>query len=263
MPLVELRFASYGVHILVQAPTEWLPQVTGALPPGWRGSTRATPQRVYQFSGEAPGQYTLCGDGTELARSPDLGHTLKAFESDSRLFIAEQTRTRVFLHAGVVGWRGRAILIPGRTYSGKTTLTAALVRAGATYFSDEYAVLDARGWVHPYPKPLSMRDAVTGVQTDLPVESLGGSAAKKPLPVGLVLACTYEAGAVWRPRTLTPAQGLLALADNAIAIRRSPRRVLRTLREVMVSAATVRGQRGNVEAVVDYLASEIAKVERI
>ena len=43
----------------------------------------------------------------------------------------------------IVTWgRGRAIVIPGRTFSGKSTLVAELVRAGATYYSDEYAVED-------------------------------------------------------------------------------------------------------------------------
>jgi hypothetical protein len=30
---------------------------------------------------------------------------------------------------------------------------AELVRAGATYYSDEFAVLDSRGRVHPFPRP--------------------------------------------------------------------------------------------------------------
>ena len=62
------------------------------------------------------------------------------------------------MHAGVVGWNGRALLLPGRTLSGKTTLVAELLRAGATYYSDELAVLDARGRVHPFPKPLAIRE---------------------------------------------------------------------------------------------------------
>jgi hypothetical protein len=34
------------------------------------------------------------------------------------------------------------------SYSGKTTLVSELIRAGATYYSDEYAVIDERGRVH-------------------------------------------------------------------------------------------------------------------
>ena len=91
-------------------------------------------------------------DGT--ARRESLFDPL---ESHLQLYVAEWARRRIFVHAGVVGWRGRAILVPGRSFSGKTALIAAFVRAGATYYSDEYAVLDAKGRVHPYPRRLSIR----------------------------------------------------------------------------------------------------------
>jgi len=81
----------------------------------------------------------------------------EAFETDLQLYVAEMAPRRLFVHAGVVGWRGQAIIIPGRTFTGKTTLVAALVKAGATYYSDEYAVLDVRGRVHPYARPLGIR----------------------------------------------------------------------------------------------------------
>ena len=82
---------------------------------------------------------------------------LDAFESHVQLTVAEYAPRRIFVHAGVVGWKDRAILIPGLSHSGKTTLVDQLIRAGATYYSDEYAVLDARGRVHPYPRALGMR----------------------------------------------------------------------------------------------------------
>src|ERR671929_229610 len=87
-------------------------------------------------------------------------------------------------HAGVVGWQGRAILIPGRSFSGKSTLVAALVRAGATYYSDEFAVLDERGRVHPFPKKLSMRLEGSARPRFAPVEELGGRRGTTPLRVG-------------------------------------------------------------------------------
>jgi hypothetical protein len=53
------------------------------------------------------------------------------------------------------------MVLPGKSFAGKTTLVAALVRAGAEYWSDEYAVLDANGDVHPYAG--CWRDQVAGV----------------------------------------------------------------------------------------------------
>jgi hypothetical protein len=94
---------------------------------------------------------------------------------------------RVFVHAGVVGWKGKAIVIPGRSHSGQSTMVAELVRAGASYYSDEYAVFDYRGRVHPFPKDLELRDCGAFRQTRFGVETFGGQTARKPIPVGLMM----------------------------------------------------------------------------
>ena len=50
-------------------------------------------------------------------------------ESDLHHWLATYTRGYLFVHAGCVSWRNRGIVIPGRSYAGKTTLTRALVEA--------------------------------------------------------------------------------------------------------------------------------------
>lgn len=186
----------------------------------------------------------LYADHVRLARTADAGEFYGRFESDLQLFVAEAARCRVFVHAGVVGWKGRAVLVPGRSFSGKTTLTAELVRAGATYYSDEFAVLDSEGRVHPYPKPLAVRGEGFR-QRKVSAEEFGGDgAATKPLPVGLVVVTEFREGARFRPRALTPGQGSLALLANAIPARLRPLEVLETLAKVVRSAAVLRGRRG-------------------
>jgi hypothetical protein len=105
---------------------------------------------------------------------PSFEPALEALESDLHRSVAERARRWCFVHAGVVGWRGRVIVIPGRSHSGKTTLVAEWLRAGALYYSDEYAVFDAMGRVHAYAKPLSLRQ--NGAATRYAVEALGGRA---------------------------------------------------------------------------------------
>ena len=78
-------------------------------------------------------------------------------------------RIFVFLHAGVIGWRDRAFVFPGPSFAGKSTLIAELVRAGATYYSDEYAVVDEDGRVHPYARALQMRQSGGSVQSGVSV----------------------------------------------------------------------------------------------
>jgi hypothetical protein len=165
------------------------------------------------------------------------------FEADLQLCVAEAARRRVFVHAGVVGWKGRAVVLPGRSFSGKTTLIAELVRAGADYYSDEFAVLDPEGRVHPFARPLAVR-GVGFRQRKVSVAELGGSAATKPLPVGLVVVSEFREGSRFRPRTLTPGQGSLALLANTVPARRRPAEVLETLEKVVRAADIVRGARG-------------------
>ena len=75
------------------------------------------------------------------------------------------------------------------------------MRAGATYYSDEFAVFDARGRVHPFPTALSIRDGTNGKPRRCAPEALGGRSGVAPLPVGLVVVTTYRAGAAFTPPT--------------------------------------------------------------
>ena len=88
--------------------------------------------------------------------------------------------------------------------SGKSALVAELVRAGATYYSDEYAIFDSLGRVHPYPKPLSLRGEPDGRAERHPIEGWGGRRGTKPLRVGLVVNTVYKPGARWRPGCSLP-----------------------------------------------------------
>jgi hypothetical protein len=234
-------------------------------PPEWKPSPANTVERLYSFlaggEGAKPGLKRfsmLYADAGRIARSLDIDEVFRAFESELQLYVAEMTRRRVFVHAGVVGWRGKAIVIPGRSFSGKTTLVAELVRAGAVYYSDEYAVLDERGRVHPYARPLAIREQGEFQGTKHSVESLGGRRGKKPLPVGLIVVSRYKAGAKWRPRQLSPGKGALALLDNTVSIRRQPERAFETVERIVATAPVLKGQRGEAKEIVMPLLQSVA-----
>src|SRR6266511_5035905 len=200
---VGFSLKSYGVRIGIRSnDTVALDRVCCHLPNDWESASSAVVDRVYSILIGGRGARAnvrrlnlLYGDHVQLARSLDLDSVFETIESDLRLFVAELARHRVFVHAGVVGWKGRAIVIPGRSFSGKSTLVAELVKAGATYYSDEYAVLDSRGRVHPFLKPLEIRGNGDTRQTKVDVSDLGGQPGKKPLPVGIVLLTRFQDGA--------------------------------------------------------------------
>ena len=262
-----LAFTAYGVRVGIRvSQTDVLKRVGIYLPPAWRPASSPRVNTLYSLVvggvGSRPGLRRfnlLYANALRVARSLDLGEVLDALEAHVQLHVAEAAPRRRFVHAGVVGWRGKAILIPGRSYSGKSTLVAALVAAGATYYSDEYAVLDERGRVHPYPKPLSLRADPGGKAIRHPVETLGGRAGSTPLPIGLVVVSRYKAGASWRPQRLSPGHGVLALLANTVSARRQPADALATLQQVAANAMILKGGRGEASAVAPRLLKYLEK----
>ena len=189
--------------------------------------------------------------GTELvaeARAlPDAGRALAAHAES---FVAERASEHLFVHAGVVAWEGRAIVMPGASFAGKTTLVQAWLEAGATYYSDEFAVLDRAGRVHPFARPLAIRDGSTALTRLVPAAALGAETGTTALPVGLVLVTSYRAGARWRPRQLTPAPTLLALMRHTVAARGKPEHSMPILKHAVSEGIALAGLRGEAGPLV-------------
>jgi hypothetical protein len=82
-----------------------------------------------------------------------LEAALHRLQKEVYVYVAEHSQDRVFIHAGVVAVDGKAVVLPGKSHAGKSTLVWALVRAGATYYSDEYAVFDRKGEVYLFRCP--------------------------------------------------------------------------------------------------------------
>jgi hypothetical protein len=256
-----------GVHIRISADSKDVAdRMAELLPPGW--VDHSDDPAAVDPSQEVPNftlltkdgiEYVLGRDDTLLSRA-SLDIALHVFDAQLRAYIALHSPNRVFVHAGVVGHRGRAIVIPGKSFSGKTTLVAELVRAGATYYSDEYAVLDEQGLVHPYPKPLSIREGVR-VGTLHPVESIGGTAGSEPLPIGLLVIAQYRKDATWDPRHLTSGEAVLSLLANTVPAQDRPEETMRALRAAIDDSGAVAldGERGDAKAVVQQLLDSVPR----
>jgi hypothetical protein len=258
-----ISFTSYGVRVGVRVnKPEILDRLVDRFPPGWKPSRALVVERLYSLiiGGAGPRDKVrrfniLYGNVEKLLRTLDMDEFLDVFESDVKLHVAAGARRRVFVHAGVVGWKGQAILIPGRSFSGKTTMVAELVRAGATYYSDEYAVLDADGLVHPYARPLSVRE--NGKHVKHTPEMFGGRSGTKPLRIGLVIVSRYKAGRRWRPKALSAAEGALELILNTVSIQRQPEKVLETLQRAIPNATVLKGVHGEARQVVDFILANL------
>lgn len=202
------------------------------------GGARGGPKRFH----------VLYRDAARLARSLDLEEVRRAFERDVSFRIGESARRRVFVHAGVVGFEAGAVLVPGKTFSGKTTLIRALVARGGVYYSDEYAVLDSRGRVFPWAESLSIRShgPLKAGEPHSP-DSLGLAVGKRPLKVRLVVLTSFVQGRRFRPRRVSPATGTLGLLEHTLPARLRPRTSLRALAAAVAGARVIRGLRGEAD----------------
>lgn len=250
-----LPVSTYGHRIGVRANNEHtLERALSCLPPGWKPLPNPEVDCMYSVlrggdTGRVRRFNLLYRGAARILRTHNVDELFATLEEDLKLHVATAAKSRVFVHAGVVGWRGQAIIMPGPTHAGKSTLVAALVRAGATYYSDEYAVLDPRGRVHPYARPIMLRTR-PGEQ---PASSIEVRAPRRSLPVRAVAIVRYEAGAGWRVRALSPGHALMALMENTVAMRSRPEAALRTLREVVGRAVVLAGVRGDTAEAVEHI----------
>jgi hypothetical protein len=133
-------------------------------------------------------------------------------------------------------------------------LVLALVEAGATYYSDEYAVIDPDGLVHPYRKPLSERVANQPRPRLHAPESLGASGDADALPMGLTVISRYVSGAPWAPDPVSQAHAHMALFDNTVVARERPEFTLELLAKAVARTEAIESDRSEAaEAASDLL----------
>ncbi len=261
-----MSFISYGVRVGVRVnDPSILKDVIARLPPGSKPATLRVVDQLYSVIGGSANPNAKVRrlnlaywNLLRIGRSRNFDEVLEALESHVQLTVAEYAPRRIFVHAGVVGWKDRAILIPGMSHSGKTTLVDRLIRAGATYYSDEYAVLDERGRVHPYPRALGMRSPNSFESKKVRAEDIGAAVGSKPLRVGLVVSTNFKDGARWRPRPLSRGKGVLELMANTVSARSQPELALTVLPKALEVAQILKGVRGEATEIVDSILERVA-----
>ncbi len=252
------RYAAFGVSWAIQADDiSAYHLLLVRLPPGSAPSSSKTMIRSYAFRtlpAATPGDdisYLLLADGRPLVRSSEPSDIADAFEEDVKWLVAEHSQRRVFVRAGAVGWRDRAIIIPGGPRSGKSALVRALVACGATYFSDEYAVLEGNN-VYPYRSRLPEWIG-EGSSLSYLLDEIRGVQPIAALPVGIVLFAPYQPGAVFKPQLISRGKSLLGLFKHSVAGQRRPEQVLRALDTVTRRCNALEGVRGDAHTVATYL----------
>jgi len=247
-----LFFESFGVKIKITADDPTAIGKVGSilvkyLPGAFSEIEPTATRHNFRMKLEPGGKNVFYKGRKKIYAGEDREKSLEFFCSEVRRTIAEFAVGRVFIHAGAVGWKGKAILMPANSFRGKTSLTAALVKRGALYYSDEFGVLDEAGFLHPFPTALAVRGIAGDFeQVETPVEKLGGQAAIEKAPVGMILITGYKKTGKWNPQTLSSANGMMELIKHTLPIRTDPGFVLGVLEKTTQKALVVKSNRPDV-----------------
>lgn len=147
----------------------------------------------------------------------------------------------VFVHAGVVVLNGRALVLPGRSFGGKSTLVKALVDQGAHYYSDEYAVLDAEGNLYPFPRPLMLRQPE---RHSLALPMTGPDRCR----VDMIIRVEHRPNAALELAPCSAGESAMTMFSHAVAARqlggRATAILARVASEARVHLGGIRGEAG-------------------
>jgi len=253
-------FKSYGVGIKIESNSskvldEAVKTARGALLERVSEIRCEDVTQRFDIITDSDGICTILQNGMEMATDA-LSHKFwKYFDSLVRILVAEFTKEVVIVHAGVVGWRGKAIVVPGYSFFGKTTLVAEFIRAGAEYYSDEYAVFDENGLVHPFERPLSLRpDGPKYIEIETPVEDISGAVGQNPIQVGCVLFTKYIPECKPNYEFLTTGEAVVRVVAQTIPIRQNSEFAIKVLKNAFSSAIIVESPRSEArEFTRDFL----------
>ena len=244
-------FESYGVKVAIESNSaDVLEQASATATSALLGNLveidRADAKQVFQIPMGQDGTCAIYQNGELMAEAKLNPGYWKYFDSLVRILVAEFAPTKVFIHAGSVGWRGRAILLPGNSHFGKTTLVAELAKCGAEYYSDEYAIIDEKGLVHPFARKLTMRENGRHViEKPVDIEEFGGVKGSLPIPVSTVMFTKYDPEIESKYEFLTPGQGIVEVIGQTIGIRRNSEFVIKVLKNAFANAIIVKSPRND------------------
>ncbi|MGI8639535.1 MAG: hypothetical protein ACR2MG_06235 [Pyrinomonadaceae bacterium] len=171
------------------------------------------------------------------------------------MFLALISLPRIlYLHAGAVSWNNTGIILPGGSFSGKTTLVKEFIKAGADYITDDLTLLDIRGNILPFPRALAIRTK-RGREIKT-ADCFGAKTVAENVKLKLILFTEFEENARWKPEILPPGQAVLRLMNNFYykpSVREAPMQILRTLAGITDGIKIYAGKRGNAKSVINWV----------
>jgi hypothetical protein len=197
-------------------------------------------------------QFQLLADDVAVASAHEAIHLVPDLIRTLDDAVVQRLSTVRAVHAGAVLWGERALLLPGSTHAGKSSLVTELLRRGATYLSDEYALIDSEGLVHPYPRALLVRSGRPEQVPMLPAEC-NATVADTPYPVGWILSLQYLPGCSWDVTAVTQSEALLILLRNTPHVLAESPSMVQVFERAVRGAICCTGHRNEATDAVDHI----------
>jgi len=259
----ELTVHSLGTTLNVSLPDQdFYGEFQAALPAYWKTVEASDASLCLQIveckSGTtATPTYELRIDGVTAA--PDLSRAVASNLLLEKLdyYLGEFSKKFAFIHAGVVRWQGEAILLPGRSHAGKTTLTAALVQAGADYISDDLAVIGPGASVQLLSQPIRLRADVAGGFDLSTTRHRPDLLETDQAPIAGIVFLQYCADRNLRLQTLSKGETTQHLLANSMNARHQPQLVMQYCAAAAQRAWCVQGVRRDAAQAADYILNHV------
>ena len=147
---------------------------------------RSTPGGPVQARIGLSDRWVVVPDAEGAGNNPPLV-AWDLLERSLAVFAAHRLSRLVAVHAAVIGWHGRALVVPAVSGGGKSTLSLAAHQVGASVMSDEYALIDPEtGFVTGWHRPVRI------LTDDGGVDRHDIAFASDPLPVGCIAFVAHE-----------------------------------------------------------------------
>ena len=154
---------------------------------------------------KASSAFVIRRNGQEPLIASDDSEFLFLFEKDMTIELQELRPDLYFIHAAVVEFTGKALMLVGASGCGKSMTTWALLHHGFRYLSDELGPVDLKTFkVYPYPHALCLKAEPPGsyllpektLYTSrtlyVPVEDLPSGVVKGPIPLAAIFFLCYR-----------------------------------------------------------------------
>jgi hypothetical protein len=251
-------------------------------PDGWQGDIEllfgrhasARPITVLDVIEEANDRWAIRENGDTPIASLDRPSALIQLSELAASRLAGAVTDGVALHAGVVARDGCAVLLPGLSGTGKSSLVAWLVDRGFGYCTDELAALSGDATLSCFTRALILKDggavalaslpglrnmpsARIGTHLALRPGAAAGTAMADEVSCRLILFPTFRAGAEFTLEPLTPARAaadLMASNVNAANLADGGLSALSALARRVPALRLVYGAFDQLDGIADMLA---------